>query len=82
MKMALQFWQLQGRPERCEFAAFDRAYHGDTFGATALGGIATFHARFEKLGLKVHRLDSADDLEQLDTSRLAGIAIEPGTRRR
>ncbi len=53
MKMALQFWQLSGRPERCEFAAFDRAYHGDTFGATALGGIATFHARFEKLGLKV-----------------------------
>ena len=77
MKMALQFWQLNGRPERCEFAAFDRAYHGDTFGATALGGIATFHARFEQLGLKVHRLSSADDLEDLDASRLAGIAIEP-----
>ena len=77
MKMALQFWQLRGEPERCEFAAFDRAYHGDTFGASALGGIAAFHARFEKLGLKVHRLDSADDLGRLDTSRLAGIAIEP-----
>jgi adenosylmethionine-8-amino-7-oxononanoate aminotransferase len=77
MKMALQFWQLEGRPERCEFAAFDRAYHGDTFGATALGGIATFHGRFEQLGLKVHRLSSADDLANLDASRLAGIAIEP-----
>jgi adenosylmethionine-8-amino-7-oxononanoate aminotransferase len=77
MKMALQFWQLQDRGDRCEFAAFDRAYHGDTFGATALGGIATFHARFEKLGLKVHRLNSAEDLEKLDASRLAGIAIEP-----
>ncbi|MFT4546455.1 MAG: adenosylmethionine-8-amino-7-oxononanoate aminotransferase, partial [Verrucomicrobiales bacterium] len=77
MKMALQFWQLQGKPARCEFAAFDRAYHGDTFGATALGGIATFHARFEKLGLKVHRLNSADDLDSLDASKLAGIAIEP-----
>ncbi len=77
MKMALQFWQLSGRPERCEFAAFDRAYHGDTFGATALGGIATFHARFEKLGLKVHRLNSAGDLAGLEPSKLAGIAIEP-----
>ena len=77
MKMALQFWQLSGHPERCEFAAFDRAYHGDTFGATALGGIATFHSRFEKLGLKVHRLASADDLEELDASKLACIAVEP-----
>ncbi|MGI9242110.1 MAG: adenosylmethionine--8-amino-7-oxononanoate transaminase [Verrucomicrobiales bacterium] len=77
MKMALQFWQLEGHPERCEFAAFDRAYHGDTFGATALGGIATFHARFEKLGLRVHRLNSIADLVQLDSSKLAGIAIEP-----
>ena len=77
MKMALQFWQLEGQPQRCEFAAFDRAYHGDTFGATALGGIASFHARFEKLGLKVHRLNSLDDLEKLDATKLAGIAIEP-----
>lgn len=77
MKMALQYWQLRGNSERCEFAAFDRAYHGDTFGATALGGIAVFHARFEKLGLKVHRLNSADDLGKLDASKLAGIAIEP-----
>ncbi len=77
MKMALQFWQLQGDPQRCEFAAFDRAYHGDTFGATALGGIAIFHARFEKLGLKVHRLASVDDLQKLDANKLAGIAIEP-----
>jgi len=77
MKMAVQFWQLQGKPERCEFAAFDRAYHGDTFGATALGGIAAFHARFEKLGLKVHRLGGVEDLEKLDASKLAGIAIEP-----
>ena len=77
MKMAVQYWQLQDRPERCEFAAFDRAYHGDTFGAAALGGIATFHARFEKLGLKVHRLHTSDDLQNIDTSKLAGIAIEP-----
>ena len=77
MKMAVQFWQLQGQPGRCEFVAFDGAYHGDTFGATALGGIATFHARFAKLGLEVHHVRRLEELDRIDPHRLAAVAIEP-----
>src|SRR5258705_5596047 len=46
LKMAVQFWQLTGQPERRKFVAFANAYHGDTMGAASLGGIALFHGRF------------------------------------
>ncbi|MEI9897974.1 MAG: aminotransferase class III-fold pyridoxal phosphate-dependent enzyme [Chthoniobacter sp.] len=46
LKMAVQFWQQTGHPERTRFVAFTGAYHGDTMGASSLGGIATFHGRF------------------------------------
>ena len=35
LKMAVQYHQLTGHPERCRFAAFDHAYHGDTAGAAS-----------------------------------------------
>lgn len=79
-KMALQYWQLAGRPERRVFAAFDRAYHGDTAGAASLGGIGAFHDRFRRTGYEVIRLADADALRRLpeDLSRtVAGVAIEP-----
>ncbi|MCB1234160.1 MAG: adenosylmethionine--8-amino-7-oxononanoate transaminase [Verrucomicrobiae bacterium] len=79
-KMALQYFQLTGRPERRRFAAFDRAYHGDTAGAASLGGIATFHDRFRRDGFEVARLGGLDDLLALpesETKTLAALAIEP-----
>ena len=35
IKMALQFWQSQGRPEKNRLLALRNGYHGDTFGAMA-----------------------------------------------
>ena len=46
VKMAVQYWQLRGRPEKCRFVAFENAYHGDTTGAASLGGVETFTSRF------------------------------------
>jgi adenosylmethionine-8-amino-7-oxononanoate aminotransferase len=80
LKMAVQYWQLQGKPEKCEFLAFDNAYHGDTLGAAALGGIHTFHGRFQHLGFRVHHIRDADSLSAIPddmVERLAGVAIEP-----
>ena len=56
LKLSLQHWQLTGRLERREVAAFAGAYHGDTFGTMALGDRGPFHARFEPWLFPVHRL--------------------------
>ena len=36
LKMAMQFWQSQGRPDKHRFLALRRGYHGDTFGAMSV----------------------------------------------
>jgi len=80
LKMAIQFHQLTGHPERCRFAAFENAYHGDTAGAASLGGIAAFHDRFASLQFPVVRLESMKALEALDReiiSTLSAVVIEP-----
>ena len=65
VKMAIQYWQLSNKPERCEFLAFDQAYHGDTLGAAALGGIPAFHGRFAGLGFNVHHASGIADLDAM-----------------
>jgi len=77
LKMAIQYFQQNGQPQRTEFVAFDQAYHGDTFGASSLGGIPLFHERFATHHFPVRRVRSLDDLEGVDASRIAGAVIEP-----
>jgi len=36
LKMALQYWAVQGRPQKRRIATVRRGYHGDTFGAMAV----------------------------------------------
>lgn len=80
LKMAVQFHQLTGHPEKCRFAAFDLAYHGDTAGAASLGGISTFNDRFAPLHFPAIRVADLAQLEQLDKNvinSLAAVVIEP-----
>lgn len=56
LKMAYQFWRQNGRPEKRCFAALSEAYHGDTLGAVAVGGMELFHATFHDLLFEVVRL--------------------------
>lgn len=49
LKMAFQYWQLKGRPEKQRFLSFHNAYHGDTLGAVSAGGIPIFHGVFRPL---------------------------------
>lgn len=46
LKLALQFWQNEGRPERRRFVALDGAFHGETIGAASLGGVEVFRKPF------------------------------------
>lgn len=48
LKMAYQYWCNQGTPRRT-FLAFEGAYHGDTFGAMAVGERCIFTQAFEPL---------------------------------
>lgn len=45
LKMAFQYWHNLGKPRR-KVVAFHDAYHGDTFGAMAVGGRSAFTAPF------------------------------------
>lgn len=49
LKMAYQYWQLKGQPGRRRFLKLEGAYHGDTLGAVAVGGIELFHSIFHDL---------------------------------
>lgn len=49
LKMAFQYWQHVGQPQRSRFVRFDGSYHGDTLGAVSVGGIDLYHATFKAL---------------------------------
>jgi adenosylmethionine---8-amino-7-oxononanoate aminotransferase len=77
IKMAGQYFSQNGNPAKSGFAAFQNAYHGDTLGASSLGGIPQFHDRFARYHFPVERLTTLEDLEKLDGDKIAGVVIEP-----
>jgi len=56
LKIAWQWWANQG-VSRQQLIAFDGAYHGDTFGAMALGDRSIFTEPYESLLFDVVRVD-------------------------
>ena len=80
VKMAIQFRQQSGEPERVGFIAFENAYHGDTMGAASLGGVSVFFDRFRSFGFRATRVTSLADLRALpaeEVARAAAIILEP-----
>jgi len=77
LKMAVQFWQLTDRPEKRRFVAFSQAYHGDTMGASSLGGIGAFHGRFADWQFPALFVNSVAELSALNAGEIAAIVIEP-----
>jgi adenosylmethionine-8-amino-7-oxononanoate aminotransferase len=49
LKLALQYWQLRGQSGKRRFLKLAGAYHGDTLGAVAVGGIPLFHQTYRPL---------------------------------
>lgn len=92
LKIACQYWQHVGQPERTQFVHLDQAYHGDTLGAVSVGGISLFHQTFLPLtfpsisapvpyhsqegNLEVC-LDSMEQIFNEHRGLLAGIIVEP-----
>jgi adenosylmethionine-8-amino-7-oxononanoate aminotransferase len=61
LKIAFQYWQQKSAETRVRtrFVALRDAYHGDTLGAVAVGGIERFHEAFRPLVFDVLRAQNA-----------------------
>lgn len=59
LKMALQYWRIQGQPERRRFVGLERAYHGDTVGAMSVSADADFTSAFKGVLFTVERAHAA-----------------------
>lgn len=93
LKIAFQYWMQCPTPRqgKTKYLAYDSAYHGDTLGSTAVGGIERFHALYKPLLFDVLRLPPPDArfgdashhlarLEQMLEQRhaeIAALVIEP-----
>jgi adenosylmethionine---8-amino-7-oxononanoate aminotransferase len=75
IKMAVQFWQQSGEPQRRRFVRFSHAYHGDTTGAMSLSDIAVFKQRFGPITFETRPFDG--DVSVLASSDVAAAIVEP-----
>lgn len=81
LKMAYQYWCHLGEPQRKLFVGFKGSYHGDTFGAMAVGRDPTFFGTFEPLLFKAAQVAVQPDLlDKFLAQRhreVAAVIIEP-----
>ena len=88
IKLALQYWAQNGRPERTRFVALDGAFHGETLGVTALGGVEVFRRPFASVIMECIHVPPATDGHQrafealtrvLETGadEIAAVVLEP-----
>lgn len=79
-KMSLQWRQQSEQKERTGIIAFENAYHGDTLGASSVGGVSRFIKGYGEAGLNVYRVSSFDDLQRLPevvVETASAVVIEP-----
>ncbi len=90
MKLALQYWGQNGRPGRRRFVALEGAFHGETLGATALGGVEIFRRPFAGALLDcVHvpspaegsayerAFEAIERIVRRDSDEIAAVVLEP-----
>lgn len=89
IKMCAQAWRQMGAPNKTRFLALEGAFHGDTVGATSLGGVDLFRRPFGAVTFDCARVPfpDADAYERAfdDVSRaiasasdsIAAVFVEP-----
>jgi len=88
LKLAFQYRLLtRGEADAREatFLAVENAYHGDTLGAAAVGGVALFHETFRPILLRTLRVTTHDagEVEAVlarEGGRVCGVILEPGVQ--
>ncbi len=89
VKIAVQHWRQRGKPQKRRFLALDGAFHGDTIGATSLGGVEVFRRPFADIVFDcVHAPFPAPDayerafaalasMLEREKDSLAAVVVEP-----
>jgi adenosylmethionine---8-amino-7-oxononanoate aminotransferase len=89
LKLAVQYWFQNGAPDKRRFLALDGAFHGETLGVTALGGVEVFRRPFAGVVMECVRVPSPGNvgyeqafsaLERVVESEhatLAAVVLEP-----
>lgn len=89
IKIAVQLFENEGRPKKKRFLALDGAFHGETIGATSLGGVDVFkkpfagvlfdcvHAPFPEEGAYAAAFDALVDLVRREHETIAAVFVEP-----
>ncbi len=82
LKMAFQYWQQCGEPQRTGFVCLREAYHGDTIGSVSIGGIDLFHSLYRPLLFDALQAEPGDagHMEALlceHGERIAAVVVEP-----
>ncbi len=90
IKMAAQYWAQNGQPRRTRFITLSGAFHGETIGATSVGGVPLFREVFGPLLFDVVHVPSpaeeggwARAFEQVRATlrahpgEIAGVILEP-----
>jgi adenosylmethionine-8-amino-7-oxononanoate aminotransferase len=75
MKVALQYWQEQGQPEKKHFISRWKSYHGITVGALSLSGHTLRRQRFENSLEKYPSLHADLEKDTLETQTKEFIAV-------
>jgi adenosylmethionine-8-amino-7-oxononanoate aminotransferase len=81
LKIAYQAWVHAGEPQRTVFVALEHGYHGDTFGAMAVGDPLPFFRDFAPFAFEVRRVPPraealAAALDELGP-RACALVVEP-----
>jgi adenosylmethionine---8-amino-7-oxononanoate aminotransferase len=81
LKMAYQYWCHQGERQRTWFVGFENGYHGDTFGAMAVGRDPVFFGWFEPLLFRAENVplsaERLDDALTRHKGEVAAVIVEP-----
>ena len=75
LKMALQYWQNRGEPQRTRFLRLVDSYHGDTAAAMSVSDIAVFKSRFGAVTFETQPYNA--DFSMLEAEDVAAVIVEP-----
>lgn len=92
IKIAVQYWAQQpshAAKKKTRFVALDGAFHGDTLGATSLGGVEVFtrpfanivfdcvHAPFPSPDAHARAFETMSEILRKDSDSIAAVVVEP-----